>query len=39
MIKFLADYLNKEENDTKEAVILVAIFSCSLIMGSLLRNF
>ena len=38
-IKFLADYLTKDESDSREAVVLVVIFSASLILSSLLRHF
>lgn len=39
MIKFLAEYLIKEESDLSEASILVALFSFFLLLGTLLRNF
>ena len=39
MIKFLAEYLIKEESDFSEASILVALFSFFLLLGTLLRNF
>ena len=39
MIRYLSEYLLKEESDLKEASILVALFSVSLLCGSLLRNF
>lgn len=39
MIRFLSEYLLKEESDLKEASILVTLFSVSLLCSSLLRNF
>ena len=39
MIKFLAEYLIKEESNLSEATILVALFSFFLLLGTLLRNF
>ena len=39
MIKFLAEYLEKEESNLQEASLLVALFSVSMLLGSLLRNF
>ena len=39
MIRFLSEYLLKKESDMKEASALVALFSVSLVCGSLLRNF
>lgn len=38
-IKYLAVYIVKEEQDMLEAAILVAIFSVSILLGSLFRNF
>jgi len=38
MIRYLADYLTKPGNDIKEGSVLVALFSVSLLMGSVLRN-
>jgi ABC-type multidrug transport system fused ATPase/permease subunit len=39
MIRYLAQYLVKLENDTGEAAILVAAFTVSILVGSLFRNF
>ena len=39
MIRFLSDYLLKEESNLKEASILVALFSVFILCSSLLRNF
>ena len=39
MIKFLAEYLLNEENELWRASTLVAIFTVSLIVSSILRNF
>lgn len=39
MIRFMAQYLAKPENNTKEAVVLVTIFCTATIVASLVRNF
>lgn len=39
MIRYLAQYLKKPENDLQEAAILVGLFSASTIIASLFRNF
>ena len=39
MIKFLAEYLMKEENELQQSTVLVVTFTLSLIVSALLRNF
>ena len=39
MIRYLADYLVKPDNDLQEAFLLVLIFSLSVFIGCLIRNF
>ena len=39
MIRYLSEYLIKEESSPKECAVLVALFSISILVGSLLRNF
>ena len=39
MIRYVFEYLIKEESSIKEASALVALFSVSLLVGTLLRNF
>lgn len=39
MIRYLAQYLKKPEDDAEEAAILVGLFSAATILGSIFRNF
>ena len=38
-IKYVAEYLTKEENDREEALILLGIFTLANLLGAILRNF